>query len=698
MSEFSSSSIMELFPHNSTPSFSFLLSHLRNVENPNLIQYLANFLFKFDLSEVQLYIPQVLNIYLVLGDENIERFLLEACLRDWMFGMEVYWKCCSMAGGVMSISNTNSSNTTNSNGSQISNLNLNGIINPNSMIAKNRMKYLAKEVEKVLVEKKLPKKFQSISINEKQENGILDQYYLNAFSSRLCSFHDMIYFVDFLIDLTKRLLIYPLGPMRNARLRLELRQFLNDGGIPHGVFWPLGSTNDPYERIVNICVDDCFALSTKERVPCLIYMEVLRDPKSKNSHPPHISILETTKHRSSSFKSNLHKSMSESILSSSGTEESNNNNLNVQVHTRSISLDQWELEDDKPISPLNRSHHISELEEESIKIPNSNDEGFDSDEEFIIVDVPDTKEMLLHSVFGESWEVRKQRLREQSPFGHYTHWDIRSFIVKSNSDIRQEEFCMQLIRLFKQVWMEAKIPVNVCDYSIYSTNGTSGLIETIRDAVSYDGLIKNFVGYTSLLDYFIAVYGNVNSTSFMRAQANFTESLAAYSVICYLLQIKDRHNGNIMIDREGNIIHIDFGFFLGSSPGLFQFENVPFKLTKSFVEVIAGTKENPEKSTMFTSHFRIIFEYCYRTAIQQKDKFLNLIKSMLPSALSFPCFEKIKDGNEIIKKFEERFHPEMNDDELKQFFNKLIDDSYMAQRTWAYDWYQNQTNGLRFEQ
>jgi hypothetical protein len=50
-------------------------------------------------------------------------------------------------------------------------------------------------------------------------------------------------------------------------------------------------------------------------------------------------------------------------------------------------------------------------------------------------------------------------------------------------------------------------------------------------------------------------------------------------------QLKDRHNGNLLLDDDGHLIHIDFSFMLSYSPGGINFESAPFKLTRELLEV-----------------------------------------------------------------------------------------------------------------
>ena len=152
-------------------------------------------------------------------------------------------------------------------------------------------------------------------------------------------------------------------------------------------------------------------------------------------------------------------------------------------------------------------------------------------------------------------------------------------IVKTGDDLRQEQFAMQLISQIKNIVSLHGLWVK--PYEILATGHGCGIMECLIDSMSVDEIKKKLPdGLTTLSEYFTYNFWNENSRCYGRARSAFCSSLAGYSLICYILNIKDRHNGNIMIDKDGHIIHIDFGFLLSNAPGKgIKFEKAPFKFT-----------------------------------------------------------------------------------------------------------------------
>lgn len=148
--------------------------------------------------------------------------------------------------------------------------------------------------------------------------------------------------------------------------------------------------------------------------------------------------------------------------------------------------------------------------------------------------------------------------------------------------------------MFKLIWEEEDIDLWVRPYKIVCFSNDSGLIEPILNTVSLHQIKKN--SNKSLREYFVDEYGSPETENFKMAQRNFMHSCAAYCLISYLLQVKDRygklsfflysindrpiyvldhehidcffhrHNGNILLHSDGHLIHIDFGFILSISP------------------------------------------------------------------------------------------------------------------------------------
>ncbi|KAI9251555.1 hypothetical protein BY458DRAFT_536138 [Sporodiniella umbellata] len=63
------------------------------------------------------------------------------------------------------------------------------------------------------------------------------------------------------------------------------------------------------------------------------------------------------------------------------------------------------------------------------------------------------------AVLSENWETKKERLRAASPYGHLPNWRLLSVIVKHGSDLRQEQFAIQLIRELQRIWEDTGVDV-----------------------------------------------------------------------------------------------------------------------------------------------------------------------------------------------------------------------------------------------
>lgn len=296
------------------------------------------------------------------------------------------------------------------------------------------------------------------------------------------------------------------------------------------------------------------------------------------------------------------------------------------------------------------------------------------------------------AMFRETWAAKKARIRASSPYGHLPSWDVFSVIVKTGADLRQEQLAVQLINEFGRIWTECDSRIWVRYFRILVTSENSGLMETVTDAVSVHSIKKEAYARAqkesageggkittySIFDHFVNTYGDPSSAKFNRARDRFMESLAGYSIISYLLQIKDRHNGNILLASDGRLIHIDFGFMLGISPGGVGFEAAPFKLTQEYIDILGGLG-----SPKF-EEFKKLMRQGFKDVRKAAERIIMIVELMQKDS-KLPCFAL---GDLTASNLRDRFALALSAQQVDDFVDRLILASCASSYTRLYDTFQ----------
>ncbi|KAH9192159.1 hypothetical protein AeNC1_005866 [Aphanomyces euteiches] len=503
-----------------------------------------------------------------------------------------------------------------------------------------------------------------ISLSESEKHTLL-QWMEQERMKRYKYFHQVRDFIQALTAISETM--RHMEP-REAR-KVALPGILNKLVIPEMAYIPLGRASDPFCRVVRVLEHEGTVFSTHSRAPCLLCFEVVEEP----SHPSPSSSSAWTQAPRLAATSEM--SMFEDDAE---TLQCIQTNLALHFGSAAVDVDENTRDEDDNAST---AHSIKDVVGQSIQttiMRRTSRTAYDTGL---------AKLMLLETaVFGESWIAKKKRLQEASPFGHLKGWNVISLISKSNDDMRQEVFALQLIAKIQDIFRDARLPLWLRSYRIVSTGHSTGLIETITDAPSLDALKKR-KDFTTLRNHFDKTYG-ASPIARTSALHNYVHSLAAYSLVCYILQVKDRHNGNILLDKQGHLVHIDFGFLLGIAPGgNWSLESQPpFKLTKEMVEVLGGPH-----SPLFAK-FVQLFTLGFLALQRNADKIITMVEIMMHKS-TFPCFQN-RDVVKELAKLRDRFVETLPLDVTVKHAVKLVKLSYKNKWTKRYDQFQKITNGI----
>jgi hypothetical protein len=506
-----------------------LICYIDKKDEPGIIDSLVNLMHMKFINESFFYIPQLCTMITYKGYfESIENYLLDRCVDHLKFSLKIHWLISSYI--------------------------------ENNAEPKHLKKFdkLIQRIEMTIVNARRAtmssyKLYNALQVKTEEEvykHSLDKEYRLTYFDKVMRFYHDLKGMCEKLKDFPRENKINPKQSRKgvlnsylnsfNANIKLlsntEIPEHATNPttvGLYKGYILPfddaVSTSDESNSLIVNFLPEYSICFNSKARVPVKITVETIRVLECVYWDDLYIPPVEKVDEDADKLETLPKKDI---------VEYSSLDDFFLKLDTRekdSINIETNYMKTEETVSVITKkSDPLQDLRMSKLRdtIRSQPQAGLNSTREEILFDCsPDAI-----NPFGPKWSDICKGIKEGSCFRNFETYEIKMFITKSNDDLRQELMTMQLIKRFNDIFISADIPLKLRPYEIMITSPSSGLVECLPNTISIDGLKKNLPLKWSL-NYFYRKFFNNN---FEEAQKNFTESLAAYSLVSYIINIKDR--------------------------------------------------------------------------------------------------------------------------------------------------------------
>lgn len=214
-----------------------------------------------------------------------------------------------------------------------------------------------------------------------------------------------------------------------------------------------------------------------------------------------------------------------------------------------------------------------------------------------LIPLPTNFKIRVRGIRHEKCKVMKSKKRPLWLAFENEVGEVVNIMFKKGDDLRQDILTLQLFKIMQSLWFDNNLNLKMSIYNVVATGYFQGMLEMVKNSETLATVHKLYGGATAAfsrepLKNWLEENCTLGESEYIQ---NFKLSCSAYCIATFVLGVGDRHNDNIMIKKNGELFHIDFGHFLGHFKYKYGIkrERAPFIFTKEFKKVLGG-KRNPQ--------------------------------------------------------------------------------------------------------